>query len=52
MAKYKKIWNSKEERDEHERRVDETIRHLTELAEKGRAELEAKKRASEQHRQA
>ena len=51
MGKYKKIWNSKEERDEHERRVDKTIARLTELAEKARAELDAKKQADERTEQ-
>lgn len=43
MAKWKKIWASKEERDAWDAHVDETIRRLRELAEKAQAELEAKK---------
>jgi len=41
--KYKKIWASKEERDAHEARVDETLRRLRELAEKAQAQLDAKR---------
>ncbi len=43
MGKYKKIWNSKAERDAWEAHVDETIARLRGLAEKAWAELQAKK---------
>ena len=43
--KRKKIWASKEERDAWEAHVDETIRRLRGLAEKGWAELERKRAA-------
>jgi hypothetical protein len=43
--KYKKIWNSKEEYDAHNARVDANLRRLRELAEKGLAELAAKRAA-------
>jgi hypothetical protein len=47
MAKKKrKAFRSKEERDAWEAHVDETIARLRGLAEKGWAELQAKKRAS------
>ena len=45
--KRKKNWRSKAEREAWNAHVDETIRRLRELAEKGWAELEAK-RAEEQ----
>ena len=47
MGKRKKIWNNKEERDAWERHVDETIKRLRDLAEKGFRDLE-RKRAAEQ----
>jgi hypothetical protein len=34
MGKYKKIWDSKEERDAWEAHVDETLRRLREAAER------------------
>jgi hypothetical protein len=40
--KYKKIWNSKEEWEAHEAQVEQTIRRLRKLAERGWAELEKK----------
>ena len=40
--KYKKIWNSKEEWEAHEARVERTIRLLRKLANRGWAELERK----------
>jgi hypothetical protein len=43
MGKYKKIWNSKEERDAWEAHVDETLRKLLEAIESMRAR---EKRAS------
>jgi hypothetical protein len=46
--KYKKIWTSKAERDAWEAKVDQDLRRLQELAEKGWAELEEKKRAAEE----
>ena len=43
MGKYKKIWDSKEERDAWEAHVDETLRRLREAIESIRAR---EKRAS------
>jgi hypothetical protein len=43
MGKRKKIWRSKAERDAWNAHVDETIRRLRELAEKGQAELDRKR---------
>ena len=43
--KRKRIWASKAERDAHDAHVDETIRRLRELAEKGLAEIERKRAA-------
>ena len=43
--KYKRIWESKEERDAHDARVDETLRRLREVAEKIQAQVDAKKSA-------
>jgi hypothetical protein len=40
--KYKKSWNSKEEWEARNARVDQSIRRLRKLAEKGWAELERK----------
>ena len=39
---------SREEREAHDARVDETIRRLRELAEKAQAELDAKKAREQQ----
>jgi hypothetical protein len=47
MGKRTRIWASKEERDAWEAHVDETLARLRALAERGLAELEAKKRAGE-----
>jgi hypothetical protein len=44
--KKKRIWASKAEREAWEAHVDETVRRLRELVEKGRAELE-QRRASD-----
>jgi hypothetical protein len=41
--KYKKIWNSKEEYEAHEARVERDIRRLRALAEKAWAELVEKR---------
>ena len=41
--KYKKIWNSKEEYEAHNARVDENLRRLRMLAEKAQAELDRKR---------
>jgi hypothetical protein len=46
MAKRKRIWAGKEERDAWEAHVDETLRRLRELAEKAQAEIDAKKRST------
>ncbi len=43
--KRKKIWRSKAERDAWNAHVDETIKRLRDLAEKGWAELERKRAA-------
>ena len=45
--KWKKIWASKAERDASNARVDEVLRRLGELAEKGWAEIERKRAAEE-----
>ena len=45
--KWKKIWASKAERDAWNARVDEDLRRLRELAEKGWAEIERKRAAEE-----
>jgi hypothetical protein len=45
MAKKRKAFRSKEERDAWEAHVDETIARLRGLAEKGWAELQERKRA-------
>jgi hypothetical protein len=42
--KYKKIWESKEEHDAHEARVDETLRRLREVAEKMLADSKRRSR--------
>jgi hypothetical protein len=47
MANWKKVWATKEERDEHNRRVDDDIARLRRLAEKAQADLDAKKQAEE-----
>jgi len=46
MAKKRKDWMSKEEREAWDRHLDETVRNLRELA-GGRAEREARARQSE-----
>jgi hypothetical protein len=46
MAKRKRIWARKAEREAWEAHVDETVRRLRELVENGRAELE-RRRASD-----
>ncbi len=45
MANWKKVWATREERDAHNRRVEEDIARLRRLAEKAQAELDAKKQA-------
>jgi hypothetical protein len=45
--KYKKIWNSKAERDAWNAHVDETLRRLRELLEKAQADLDRKRAAAE-----
>ncbi len=44
--KYKKIWNSKEEYDAHNARVDRNLRRLRQLAESAQAEIDRRKRAA------
>ena len=46
MAKYKRIWNSKAEYDEHNRRVDEDLERLRTLALNAQAELDRKRALS------
>jgi hypothetical protein len=48
--KRKKVWASKAERDAWEAHVDGTVRTLRELVEKGRAELERKRAATDPSR--
>jgi cytochrome c556 len=45
--KYKRIWNSKAEYDEHNRRVEEDVKRLRALAEKAQAELDRKRATAE-----
>jgi hypothetical protein len=46
--KRKKIWRSKQERDAWNAHVDETIKRLRDLVEKGWAELERKRSGEQQ----
>ena len=47
MARWKKIWATREERDAYDRQIRATIERLRAVAEKAQTDLDAKKRAQD-----